>query len=275
MRRAIFALTAVLVIVFLIQPLTLVKAADTPSYKLAIQSPAESWNRIYNTTTIEVKISGTTYTSYNVVAIYYSLDGSSKILLNQTNHRDRNGFMDYTAIGTLSKIANGEHSLRAYAVDSQGGTLTREITFCVNTSHTYPAFILSPSNTSYSENDIPLEVVIIPKNPNYYLGLTIDYELDNLSTHTNARNSTLLGLTDGQHKITVTAYTLETHYPYPSLYSEQTIYFTVDTTKDNQTIANDNQVSVIALAVGMVIVFLILAIVIYRKRRLASKQSFL
>src|SRR5665647_574660 len=118
--RAIFALTSFLVIVFLTQPLAEVVVADAPSYQLWIESPAQSWNRIYNTTTIELKISATTYTSFNVVAIYYSLDGSSKKLLNEADSADSNGFFDYTAKGTLSNLSNGEHSLRAYALDSHG-----------------------------------------------------------------------------------------------------------------------------------------------------------
>jgi hypothetical protein len=266
-------LTAVLVIVFLMEPLAEVTVADAPSYQVAIQSPLPSEIKIYNSSTIEVKISATTYTLYKVVAIYYSLDGSAKIILNQANGTDRNGFMDYTAIGTIGNLADGEHSLRAYAVDSQGNILTREITFSVNTAHTYPAFIISPLNISYSNHNVPLELAIDSLtdkdrlSENYYSDLTIDYKLDNSSTHTMKGNSTLLGLTDGQHKITVTAYTSIGSPNIPTLYSEQTIYFTVDTTKSNQTIANDNQVSILALAIGAVAVFLGIAIVVYRRRR--------
>lgn len=271
MRKAVYV-TAILIIVFLIQPLAEVAVADAPSYQLAIQSPLPSEIKIYNATTIQVKISATTYTLNKVVAIYYSLDGSSKMLLNQANGTDRNGFMDYTAIGTLNNLANGEHSLSAYAVDSQGGTLTREITFSVNTAHTYPAFIFSPLNISYSYNNIPLELAIDSLtdkdrlSENYYSDLTIDYKLDNSSTHTMKGNSTLLGLTDGQHKITVTAYTSIGSPNIPTLYSEQTTYFTVDIAK-----SNDNQVSIIALAVGIVAVFLVLGIVIYKRRKTSQR----
>jgi hypothetical protein len=144
-----------------------------------------------------------------------------------------------------------------------------------DTSKTYPAFILSPLNISYSENNIPLELAINSLTNDdrlsidYYPNLTIDYKLDNSSTHSIKGNSTLLGLSDGQHKITVTAYTSDSPN-HNSLYSEQTTYFTVNTTKINNTIANDNQVSIIALAVGAVAVFLVVAIVLYRRRKISK-----
>jgi hypothetical protein len=275
--RAIFALTSILMIIFLIQPLAEVAAADATDYQLAIQSPLPSEIKIYNTTTIDVKISATTYTLFKIIAIYYSLDGSSKILLNQANGTDKNGFMDYTGIGTLSNLSDGEHSLRVYAVDSQGGTLTKEITFSINTTHAYPAFILSPSNISYSDNNIPLELAINclsdkdRLSENYYSDLTIDYKLDNSSTHTLKGNSTLLGLAEGQHKITVTAYTSIGSPNIPTLYSEQTTYFTVDTTRSNQSAVNDTLITTLGIALGAVAIGSIVAVVIFRTKK-ASKR---
>lgn len=266
MRRAIFALTAVLVIVFLIQPIAQTVEANPLSSHLSIQSPAPSRARIYNITTIELKISAYSF-GYQILEICYSLDGSTKKPLNQTT----SDWIDYTVKGTLSNLANGNHSLKAYALDSHGSTMSTEMTFSVNTSHTYPAFILSPSNSSYSKNKIPLEFAINSITNNQLL--TIDYKLDNASTKSIKGNSTLVGLTDGQHKITVTAYNFGMNYT--GLYSEQTTYFTVDTTKSNQTIVNDSQVVTLAMSVSAIAVFFIIAVVIYRTKRLASKQSFL
>jgi hypothetical protein len=228
MRRAVLALTAILVIVFLLEPIAQTVEANPLSTHLSIQSPASSRARIYNVTTIDLKISAYSF-GYQILEISYSLDGSIKKPLNQTT----SDWSDYTVKGTLSNLANGDHSLKAYAIDSHGSTLTSEMTFSVNTSHTYPAFILSPSNISYSEKNIPLELAINSLtveqriSTNYYQNLTIDYKLDNSSTHSIKGNSTLVGLADGQHKITVTAYNFATS---TGLYSEQTTYFTVDTT---------------------------------------------
>ena len=271
MRRAVFAITAILLIVLLAQPLAEIVKANPLSSHLSIQSPAPSRARIYIVTTIDLKISAYSF-GYQILEISYILDGSTKKPLNQTT----SDWSDYTVKGTLSNLANGNHSLKAYALDSHGSTMTTEMTFSVNTSHAYPAFILSPSNISYNEKNIPLELLINSLtneqriSTNYYQNLTIDYKLDNSSTHSIKGNSTLVGLTDGQHKITVTAYNFATS---TGLYSEQTTYFTVDTSKSNRPTV-DNLTIYLAAIFCIAGISSVLAVITYKKRNLSKKNRW-
>jgi hypothetical protein len=151
------------------------------------------------------------------------LDGGPNIKLRIVRYENSAG---YFGRGTLENLTNGYHTLRAYAYDAegkmityQGIILTDSRTFTVNTTFVYPTILLSPNNITYSSKEIPLTYTI--DNSTY----TVYYELDNSRQTTLAGNTTLSGLSEGQHTITAGAYNVNT-----GIYSKQTANFNIDIT---------------------------------------------
>ena len=83
MRRAIFALTTLLVIIFLIAPLaqvSMVEANPFSGLSIGIKSPE---NRVYNTTMISVIFNvDTPLQDTKIVKMSYSLDGTANRTLS-------------------------------------------------------------------------------------------------------------------------------------------------------------------------------------------------
>ena len=175
----------------------------------------------------------------------------------------------YTATGKMANLTDGYHNLRIFALDSNGKELSTSTTFLVNTTFTYPTFLLSPSNITYSKNEVPLEYYF-GKNNDYSI-LTIYYKVDDApsqgirgNTSQSIRgNTTLTGLSEGQHKISVTALN------HGVIYSEQTIYFNVNTTS-NQSIVSSNLTIYIVAIFSIAGIGSVLAVIAYKRRRKVS-----
>jgi hypothetical protein len=126
--RAIFALTIILMIIFLMQTIaqvTVVDANPFSSLSLGIKSPE---NRVYNTTLISVIFNvNAPIQSPKIVKMSYSLDGSSNRTLGiSSSESSRFGtpMVFYVGTGILRNLGNGTHSLEVYALDSKGQTMT-------------------------------------------------------------------------------------------------------------------------------------------------------
>ena len=265
MRRAIFALTTVLVIVFLVAPIaqvTTVKANPISHPFILVDSPEHYMvGRVYQETSVDITaqihMGFKQYNFSGLISAFYSIDGNSNNSLTLTN--DTYDVM-YTATGKMANLTDGYHNLRIFALDSNGKELSTSTTFLVNTTFTYPAFLLSPSNITYSKNEVPLEYCF-DKTNNYSI-LTIYYKIDDISNSLGIRgNTTLTGLSEGQHTITIRAITGN------SLYSEQIVYFTVKTTESEQLLALSNLAIALVIATIAIIIGISLAVFAYKRRK--------
>jgi hypothetical protein len=136
-----------------------------------------------------------------------------------------------TIIGntTLTGLSEGPHSIVVYIEDAQGNISASEtVHFTVNTTipDTSPPIIsvTSPTNTTYSSGEIPLIFAV-----NETTDMT-GYMLDGEANVTLTGNTTLTGLADGTHQLTVYANCTE-----GSMNEFATVWFTVDTTPPNIT----------------------------------------
>jgi hypothetical protein len=138
MRRAVLALTAILVIVFLLQPMaqvTVVEANPFSGLSIGIKSPE---NRVYNTTMISVIFNvDTPLQDTKIVKMSYSLDGSANRTLSISSSQSSTFGIPkvaYVGTGVLRNLGNGTHSLEVYALDAKGKIWTYPTgrTFMVN-----------------------------------------------------------------------------------------------------------------------------------------------
>jgi hypothetical protein len=113
MKKAVVVIvTAILVIVFLIEPLIQMEPAKANMIlrsSIEIQSPVNGEN--YQTSTVNVSvIINLMASTEDVDNISYSLDGRPKValsILKESQH-------EYLGTGTLRNIGNGNHTLNAY-----------------------------------------------------------------------------------------------------------------------------------------------------------------
>jgi hypothetical protein len=148
MRKAVLALTTLLMIIFLIQPIaqiTVVDANPLSGGSLGIKSPE---NRVYNTTMISVIFNvDMPLPDTKIVKMSYSLDGSSNRTLSISSSESTSPYgtprILYVGTGNLVNLSNGTHSIDVYALDAQGHIWSYPIgrTFMVNAT--------SSSNTEH------------------------------------------------------------------------------------------------------------------------------
>jgi hypothetical protein len=231
MRRAVVALTAILVIVFLMQSMTQMVAVEANPYNyispyIFIESPTIAKSEIYQTTSIPIKVTVFPGPKINLVDIYYILDGGPNIKLSIIRYENSAG---YFGRGTLDNLTDGYHTLKAFSHDAQGSLisdyqgkiLSDSRTFLVNTTFRYPTLLLSPMNITYYIGEEVLLTYTIDDSK-----YTVYYELDNSRQTHLTGNTTLSGLSEGQHTIKAGAYNVST-----GIYSKQTAYFEMNTTK--------------------------------------------
>ena len=223
---AIFALTTLLVIVFLMVSLTqmvAVKANPWSVYTFMephvfIESPDASPWVIYQTTSIPIEVQVLPAPKTILVELSYILDGAPNVKLRITRYETS---VTCFGKGTLSNLTDGFHKVTVVSVDSKGNVLSDSTTFLVNTTLIFPTLLLSPNNTTYYSKEIPLNYTI--NDPKY----TVYYQLDNSRQKTLLTdNTTLSGLSEGQHTITAVA---TDHKTGTGIYSNQTANFAIDT----------------------------------------------
>jgi hypothetical protein len=158
--RAIFALTTVLVIVCLIQPIaqvTVVEANPFSGLSIGIKSPE---NRVYNTTMIPVIFNvDTPIQDIKIVKMSYSLDGSANRTLSISSSQSSTfGIPKVAYVGTevLRNLGNGTHLLEVYALDAKGKIWTYPTgrTFMVNATSS------SNSEQLFAASNITIALVI-------------------------------------------------------------------------------------------------------------------
>lgn len=228
MRRAVFALTVVLVIVLLVESLTQFGAVEANPYNVMspyifIESPAASPWVIYQTASIPIEVHVLPAPNTDLVDLSYILDDSPNVKLSIIKYETS---LTCYGKGTLYNLTDGYHKVTAVSVDSKGNVLSDSTTFLVNTTLRFPTLLLSPNNITYYSKEIPLTYTISdPTNWVYY-------QLDDSKQIHLTENTTLAGLSEGQHTITTVATDLKTR---TGIYSKQTANFTIDTTNPTPT----------------------------------------
>ena len=199
------------------QPVSMTKANPSswvwlhPDFVVTVQSPL---NQTYRTNTIPLNITVETYSPSTMqFYTYYSLNNettvilttpivSEKILTGHYGSSDGKGgwinntynYARYTAQGSvlLSNLTDGNYNLTLKAI----GYYHRVIYFTVDTN---PAstYLLSPENVTYNKTAVPLTIFT-----NESL-LETSYSIDNKASVTLTENTTISGLVNGSHHLTV------------------------------------------------------------------------
>jgi hypothetical protein len=174
---------------------------DTVSPSVVILSPE---NKIYATVTISLKFNVDEAASW----IGYSLNGQPNVTI--------------TGNTTLTSLLDGLHYVVVYSRDTAGNTGTSNtVTFTIDTlSPTIT--VLQPQNKIYATKDVPLDITINEATP------WIGYTLDAQPNITISGGTTIIGLAEGTHTITV--YAKDTA---GNTGTSNTVTFTIDTTPPN------------------------------------------
>jgi len=261
-------LTSVLVIIFLMASIAQMVAVEANPYNvispyLFIESPDASPWVIYQTTSIPIEVEVLPAPKTNLVEISYILDGAPNVKLSITRYETS---LTCFGKGTLENLTDGYHKVIAVSTDSKGNVLSDSITFLVNTTLRFPTLLLSPNNTTFYSKEIPLTYTI--NDPKY----TVYYRLDNSSKQiTLTGNTTLSGLSEGQHTITAVA---SDHKTGTGLYSKQIANFTIDTINPTPTPTPTPSVPEFSWLTILPLFLSILAIVVlFRKRKLTDAHD--
>jgi hypothetical protein len=153
--RVIFALTAILVIVFLIEPVeqgAIITANMYLGSSIRINSPLNYTEKVYQSSNINISISAYMMASSpEVSSISYSLDGNR----NQTLSLSKVSTGGYLGTGTLNNLPDGYHHLDAYfhaahfRIEKSASTI-----FLVNTTGSQPSPLLT-TNPSPVPTQVP------------------------------------------------------------------------------------------------------------------------
>jgi hypothetical protein len=266
MRRAVVTLTAILVIIFLMEPIAQFEAVEANPYNfikpyLFIESPDASPWVIYQTTSIPIEVEVLPAPKTNLVDLSYILDGSPNVKLSITSYETS---LTSFGKGTLSNLTDGYHKVTAVSVDSKGNVLSGSTTFLVNTTLRFPTLLLSPNNITYYSKEIPLTYTI--NDPKY----TVYYRFDNSSKQiTLTGNTTLSGLSEGQHTITAVA---SDHKTGTGLYSKQIANFTIDTINPTPT-PTPTVPEFSCLIISPLFAFVLFCVVLVRFRNRINKNT--
>jgi hypothetical protein len=108
-------------------------------------------------------------------------------------------------------LTEGNHTIRAYS--SGGKLVTNELIFTVDSTYRSPELtLISPKNITYTINQVPL---IFSTNKEYDNAIyRLDYDSESNSTISIVKNTTLTNLTEGIHRIMVSAVCFDKYHPY-------------------------------------------------------------
>ncbi|MBN2122339.1 right-handed parallel beta-helix repeat-containing protein, partial [Candidatus Micrarchaeota archaeon] len=177
---------------------------DTTAPTLSITSPA---NTTYATNNMSVN-----YTTDGAVCALF-LDGALNASLASCENT------------TLSNLTEGQHYVTIYANDSVNNTGSDEVYFTIDTTAPTVA-ITSPANTTYSTNNMTVNYTTDGATCAMFLDSSFNTSL------ASCENTTLTGLSDGQHYVTI--------YSNDSVNNtgSDEVYFMVDTTAPTVTISS-------------------------------------
>jgi hypothetical protein len=129
---------------------------------------------------------------------------------------DNNGLVDVQGNLSLTGLSAGLHSITIYATDLSDNTALSQTTY-FNVDNAPPIIsVISPQNNKYGSSKIPLTFTLNE------VASEIVYSLDGLDNVTISGNSTLSGLLNGEHNVTVFAWDVA-----GNVGSSQTANFTI------------------------------------------------
>jgi len=190
-----------------------------------------------------------------IVEMFYSLDGKANVTAPMTYSKDEE-YEIYTAETVLSGLSEGSHTVMAYAKDQNEKVYSYQRNFAIDT--TLPGIsVLSVEHKTYDKSDVPLNFTI---NEPFS---QIKYSLDGQENMTITGNTTLAGLSDGAHNITI--YAQDTA---GNIGASETINFSI--AKETEPEPFPTVLIVVIVAVAVVVSAAVLA---YLKKRGRGRDS--
>jgi len=199
----------------------------------------------------------------NVTSVYYDLNGEQQNLSVpeiQAFVPPKNGSLPatYLSYSIPLNLTNGQYTIQIY-VEASSFYMPSLATGILNTTVSavsqpiyfavkFPQpIILAPERITYNESNVPLQFTIGGSSASW-----IGYSLDNKANVTITGNTTLTGLTNGEHYLTV--YTNDT---LGNSYASQTISFFVAlrTNASTNTILEVSATIVVVIAIGVIVYF--------------------
>jgi hypothetical protein len=155
---------------------------------------------------------------------------------------------------TLTGLSDGTHSLTVYTEDLFGNIGSSEtVTFTVDTIHLI-IYILSPENKTYTTDTIPLNFTVTRTTS------WIAYSLDGHANVTITGNTTLTGLPNGLHNLTI--YAKDTA---GNTGTSETVYFSIKTQQSAS--FPITEVAAAAVAITVIIAIAAAALLLKKKRK--------
>jgi hypothetical protein len=266
--RIVFAiLTAIIVIVILIEPMEQGATVRAQTFFAEINSPKGYQEKMYTTSSVNISVLISIVTLYSgpFDKIFYSLDGKQNESLSLSFSNVDRIPKETLGTGTLNNLTDGYHRLviyYGYVGYESYATSTPTTIFLVNATGFHTPQLLSPLSTTYTKNKVPLTYTC---DENRY---SVYYNFNNSGYMVITSNTTLSGLADGRYAISIKAMNGDI------IYSQQQItVFNVNTTKINVSEFDDIRALILVGVVSAVAVFLVVAIVIYRRRKI-SRGNF-
>ena len=231
--RAIFVLTTVLVIIFLIQPLAQLQVLEANPYmflrfsRIKINSPDY---HVYVSPNVVVSFSYYVETnSPQVDSFSYGLDSNPvSTLASSKSSVPHLNFIEYSVFKTLENLTNDNHRLVVYAYFSNKTVSPiLNTTIVVDTNFIPPKpIMISPLNqTTYNSNQVPITYIVNAKIiDSAYMLDTSDYAPKWLEL---SGNITLTNLSEGSHKLKLSL-VIQPHAGVMYEHHYQTVYFNVE-----------------------------------------------
>ena len=252
MKKLLFALTVVLIIICLMYPLAKVSSGNPLSYyDIYFESPKEASYYTYQNSTVELSIYIGIPQNYPKIALAsYSLDGD----VNRTLIGSEVSTYNYHAEGSLVNLTEGLHTVTVYAVNVYGLEISEERTFKVDSTYKNLAVtIISPLNQTYSKNEVTLTYTVNEKI------LLARYALDYAPMNDFNGNITLTELSDGPHKIFISINT-------ENGYTSNITYFNINTTRTENGLTLD-QLSIIVSGLIVLTIVAVLAVILFNRKK--------
>ena len=233
MRRAVFALTAVVVIMFLMAPLAQIGVVEANPYsflkftRMQINSPQY---QVYLSPNVDISFEYYVENNFpQVDSFSYSLDSNdNSTLASKKLSVPHINFTKYSVFKTLENLPNDNHKLVVYAYFSNKTVSPiLNTTIVVDTNFIPPKpIMISPLNqTTYNSNQVSVTYTVNAKIiDSAYILDTSDYAPKWLDL---AGNITLTNLSEGSHKLKLSLI-IQPHAGVSYEHHYQTVYFNVE-----------------------------------------------
>ena len=198
------------------------------------------------------------------ITLVYSVDGKTNTTIDTQSTPVPMGIQSYyliTGWATLPEMLEGSHSITVYGKYEFPGSYhnvgfdNRTVYFTVNDGNPPIISNLSLENKTYNQDNLPLNFTL--DEPTSWIA----YNLDNQANVTISGNTTLSGLSNGSHCITVYANDTSNN-----IAASTTIYFSVEVSEPFPTIP------VAVTASGASLAIIGVGLLVYFKKRQSSKS---